>query len=128
MLVGWGRTSLRWLLPWPPARGGPPWHLPSGPEDRTSHEDVLGQREAVGLADLPALQVDQEGVHAGPVEDALHLPVDGGRQAVLVKVLVPAAHQAALLRVLDGGEGQLWGEWRRALTPPRLPPGPRQTR
>ena len=82
----------------------------------------------MGLADLPALQVDQEGVHAGPVEDAPHLPVDCGRQAVLVKVLVPAAHQAALLRVLDGGEGQLWGEWRRALTPPRLPPGPRQMR
>ena len=119
VLVGWGRTSLRWL---PLAPG-------SGPPARTSHEDVLGQREAVRLADLPALQVDQEGVHAGPVEDALHLPVDGGRQAVLVEVLDPAAHQAALLRVVDGGEGQLRGERRRALTParlpqPPLPPGP----
>lgn len=86
----------------------------------TSHEDILGQREAVGLAELPALQVDQKGVCAGPVDDLSHLPVDGGREAVLIKVLIPAAHQTAALCVLDGGDLELRRQQRPALVPSLL--------
>lgn len=103
----------------------------TSPQALTSHEDVLGQWEAVGFAELPALQVDQKGAGARPVDHRLHLPMDGGQEAVLIKVLVPA-----VLRVLDGGDGELWREQRLALTPPHLlaqgrrrasytsPPGP----
>lgn len=76
----------------------------------TFHQDVLRQREAVVLTELRALQVDQKAVPAGYVDELVHLPLDGGWEAVLVKVLVPTAHQAAPLRVLDGGDPELQRE------------------
>lgn len=86
----------------------------------TFHEDVLRQREAVVITELLALQVDQKGVPAERVDELIHLPTDGGREAVLVEVLVPAAHQAALLRVLDGRDGELQRELPSAHTALRL--------
>lgn len=76
-------------------------------EALTFHEDVLRQREAIGLTELPALQIDEKVVPAGRVNELPHIPVDGGREAVLIKVPIPTAHQAALLRVLDGGDHEL---------------------
>lgn len=76
----------------------------------TSHEDVLSERETVGLAEFPASQVDQEVIPAVHVEQLLHLPRHGGRQAVVVKVLRPRPNQPAALHVLDGGEKELQGE------------------
>lgn len=52
--------------------------------------------------------------------------MDGGREAVLIKVLIPTAHQAALIRVLDGGDLELQGEQRLAPTSLRLLPGQMQ--
>lgn len=76
-------------------------------EALTFHEDVLRQQEAIGLTELPALQVDQKVVPAGRVNELPHIPVDGGREAVLIKVPIPTAHQVTLLRVLDGGDREL---------------------
>lgn len=80
------------------------------PKVLTFHEDILRQRDAVVLTELAALQVDQKVVPAGHVDELFHLPSDGGREAVLIQVLIPTAHQAAPLHVLDGGDLELQRE------------------
>lgn len=114
--VSRGRTNHRGMPPAPRS-----WALLAtsqgpAPKALTFHEDVLRQREAVVLTELVALQVDQKVVPAGYVDELPHLPVQGGRETVLIKVLIPTAHQAAPLQVLDGGDLELQREWRLAHT------------